>query len=387
MLHEKWEYNDTLALQNLVGFEAICQNCNLVHHMGFASAHNLSKEALHQFVKVNGLREKEARVLVKRAFEQWEKRSAITNWHQTLSWLSRHAGRYGLDARDILYLQGSLFRLSSEYYSELMDVPLVGYKRALLFKGMGIDTIEKLANTRKESLYSHPSVNQSKDGSFWSQIPMILQYAKALHENRTIVVGQAPLASSSDAPSILDLEYDPVQPLTFVIGVMAPDGKTQQWFAEDENQEKCALEEFITSSRAEDRCYVTYSSTSADEPILMSCMSKHGLPSEKLRQVRFLDLFYDVIFTQRNDRQKIFLPVRSMTAKYVSEYFGYREPKRLKIHDGLQALSAFQQYQRTRDSKLRKEILGYNRSDLERTALIFNKLKELSVSSMPRQPK
>ena len=82
-------------------------------------------------------------------------------------------------------------------------------------------------------------------------------------------------------------------------------------------------------------------------------------------------------------KQQIFLPMKGQIgAKEVSDYFGYHEPKNLKIHDGLEALMAYKWYLKNRRDLIKQQILAYNCSDLKRIALIFKRLSVLLQSSV-----
>jgi uncharacterized protein YprB with RNaseH-like and TPR domain len=66
-----------------------------------------------------------------------------------------------------------------------------------------------------------------------------------------------------------------------------------------------------------------------------------------------------------------------MSEKSVAEFFGYKKPPDLKIEDGFQALLYFNMYLKTRDEKIKEEILRYNKCDLERAQYIYLNLLKL----------
>jgi uncharacterized protein YprB with RNaseH-like and TPR domain len=155
-------------------------------------------------------------------------------------------------------------------------------------------------------------------------------------------------------------------------------GKVIQRFLDDPRNERELLEWFVDWLSKTKTTLITYASKSADEPQLRNALGKFGLPLNCLSRVQFLDLFYDVIFTQSPRNQKVFLPIiGNMGEKEVSQYFGYREPEDAEIHDGLQALMAYQQYLRKRSERIKNELLAYNCRDLERTAVIYCALRRL----------
>lgn len=94
--HEIWEYNDQTKVQRLAGMIALCPNCHMVKHFGFARITGKEKEAFNHFMKVNGLKKKEAEAEISKSFEVWRKRSLI-DWELDLSELNQ----YGIDVSKI----------------------------------------------------------------------------------------------------------------------------------------------------------------------------------------------------------------------------------------------------------------------------------------------
>lgn len=73
--HEIWEFNDKKLTQTLIGMIALCPNCHLVKHMGFANISGKRNIATNHFIKVNNLKKDEAQILINDAFVLWKKRS------------------------------------------------------------------------------------------------------------------------------------------------------------------------------------------------------------------------------------------------------------------------------------------------------------------------
>lgn len=73
--HEIWEFNDKKLIQTLIGMIALCPNCHLVKHMGFANISGKRSIATNHFIKVNNLKRDEAQNLINDAFALWKKRS------------------------------------------------------------------------------------------------------------------------------------------------------------------------------------------------------------------------------------------------------------------------------------------------------------------------
>ena len=94
--HEIWEYNDKTNVQRLAGMIALCPSCHSVKHFGFARISGREELALKHFMKINGLKKKEAEKAITDAFELWAKRSA-SEWKLDLSVLKE----YGIDVDKI----------------------------------------------------------------------------------------------------------------------------------------------------------------------------------------------------------------------------------------------------------------------------------------------
>lgn len=90
--HEIWEYNDKKGIRKLAGLHALCPDCHMVKHIGYARVTGKYDQALKHFMKVNGLRKNEAEEQVKAAFQRWRDRSKM-EWTLDLSILKR----YGID--------------------------------------------------------------------------------------------------------------------------------------------------------------------------------------------------------------------------------------------------------------------------------------------------
>jgi len=94
--HEIWEYNEKTGVQKLAGMISLCPNCHMVKHFGFARISGKEEWALKHFMKVNGLKKKEAEQAIADAFEVWMKRSKL-EWKLDLSILEE----YGIDVREL----------------------------------------------------------------------------------------------------------------------------------------------------------------------------------------------------------------------------------------------------------------------------------------------
>jgi hypothetical protein len=78
--HELWDYNDANCVQKLTGLIAICKNCHMIKHHGYANilAHKGQldmKELIAHFLKVNNCTEAEYMSHKTHAFKEWTERS------------------------------------------------------------------------------------------------------------------------------------------------------------------------------------------------------------------------------------------------------------------------------------------------------------------------
>ncbi len=80
--HELWEYDITKKVQRLVGFKAICSDCNLVTHFGLAQT--LAEQGkidinkyIEHFCDVNQVDLKAFKNHKTQAFDIWRKRSKV----------------------------------------------------------------------------------------------------------------------------------------------------------------------------------------------------------------------------------------------------------------------------------------------------------------------
>lgn len=94
--HEIWEYNEKTKVRRLAGMLALCPDCHMVKHFGFARVQGKEEQALKHFMKINGLKKKEAQAEIAKAFDVWRKRSTV-DWELDLSGLKK----YGVDVDEL----------------------------------------------------------------------------------------------------------------------------------------------------------------------------------------------------------------------------------------------------------------------------------------------
>jgi predicted RecB family nuclease len=273
--------------------------------------------------------------------------------------------------------------------SLLCSIPMVSRSRARLLQELGMRSVQDVASADCERLRRNPTLLTSRDTSFPFILPLIKMYAEAIRLRRPLVLGFHPaFREVSKQPYFMDLEYDPQGTSrkgrigVFLYGILDSNGNVMQRFLDEPERERELVEWFSNWLSSTRPSLITYSSKSADEPHIRNSMQKYALPTRSLSQARFLDLFYDVIFTQSPRTQMIFLPIAgSISSKTIAYHLGFQEPNGIKIHDGLEALGAYKRYLRTGDEDIRNDLLAYNRCDLERTALIYHRLRELFNSN------
>ncbi|ACZ43138.1 conserved hypothetical protein [Thermobaculum terrenum ATCC BAA-798] len=84
--HEVWEYDDDRRIQRLVDVAALCHDCHMVVHWGYASTRGLGDRALRHLARVNGWSLEDARLYLEAQLELWARRSRHP-WQLDLSWL------------------------------------------------------------------------------------------------------------------------------------------------------------------------------------------------------------------------------------------------------------------------------------------------------------
>jgi hypothetical protein len=97
--HEKWLYDDERHIQILTGFEIVCNDCHLVHHMGRAVLQGLGDRAEAHFRRVNGISAAETMHEKRLAQALHMLRSRLV-WKQDLSFLDAYLAKHGLKKAD-----------------------------------------------------------------------------------------------------------------------------------------------------------------------------------------------------------------------------------------------------------------------------------------------
>jgi uncharacterized protein YprB with RNaseH-like and TPR domain len=260
---------------------------------------------------------------------------------------------------------------------DLTKIPFVEDKREKILNRIGIYSLDDLLSRKPEQIKNKLKEITSK----WIikpniPIELIYYYAKALYENRIFIRKEIPVPDLLYLKNVkfIDLEYVQAKKeeevFIFTIGIMDMDGKVEQYFIENEEEEREAIIKFLEENKG--ITFIGYSSDNADKNILEKCLKKHRLSfSFEIR-----DIYREVINTENVKKQKIFFPLKKQGLKSISEYLGYIPNIEIKIAEGWEVLEKFKLYRKTRDPEIKNEILLYNEEDLKRLAYVFNKLKK-----------
>lgn len=87
--HEKWSYDDKLALQKLEDVVALCRNCHEVKHISRAYAVGRGMDAMEHFMRINQCSQMDFHAALEEANEEYVRRNKIENWVTDISWLEK----------------------------------------------------------------------------------------------------------------------------------------------------------------------------------------------------------------------------------------------------------------------------------------------------------
>lgn len=85
--HEIWEYDLNTHTQKLIGLVALCDDCHMVKHIGFAQLNGKFEEAADHFCLINNCDLEVFNEKIVRAKELFDNRSNIDNWKLDISYL------------------------------------------------------------------------------------------------------------------------------------------------------------------------------------------------------------------------------------------------------------------------------------------------------------
>jgi hypothetical protein len=87
--HEIWQYDDDCRVQKLIGFIALCPNCHLVKHPGFAQIQGKSDQVITQLMLINDITFAQATDYVADAFEIWMDRNQF-KWEIDITYIDEY---------------------------------------------------------------------------------------------------------------------------------------------------------------------------------------------------------------------------------------------------------------------------------------------------------
>lgn len=85
--HEKWSYDEKLALQKLEDVVALCHACHEVKHISRTQLMGRGMEAMEHFMKVNGVSQMEYHAALQQSNEEYLRRNKVEGWVTDISWL------------------------------------------------------------------------------------------------------------------------------------------------------------------------------------------------------------------------------------------------------------------------------------------------------------
>jgi len=270
-------------------------------------------------------------------------------------------------------------KINWEKFYDLKSVPLVGPKTKRILVENGIRNVKHLAALDINNDLSKKVRN----------FALINNYAKAIISNNIVTKKEI----KSDFDNIedyniyfFDAEYNPSGTKygpygIFLLGWMDRNGKVKQLFLDNSKEELKMLKDFNQWVKKEKPLFIAYSSKSADVPHLRNSYARFKLSSKQLEN-SFFDLYYDLLYTSNQRKQKYFLPVAgSFGLKRVSESLGYQQSD-LIISSGFNALTKYEKFLRKKrektKEKIKNDLLIYNKDDLKRTKFIYDYLKAKS---------
>ena len=248
--------------------------------------------------------------------------------------------------------------------------------RADRLKAAGIDTVEKLWKADLADLAKHPAF--ATDDGLLGQLPLLQGYAKAHATGQAVVYAADERLFNLKEPVLhLDLEFDGPAAEVFLYGWLEhKSGKIDQWFEASRPGQERMLRDMVALVKRDDPTVVTWGGASSDLVQLRRASEKYKIDTRWIRQVKWLDLQTDVVYTGNVESQRIYLPVKNFSSDTVAKYFGYQKP-RLKVRDGYQALKLYQAYRRAPRDGIKRDLCEYNAEDIRHTRLILDGVREL----------
>lgn len=251
---------------------------------------------------------------------------------------------------------------------EASVVPGIGPSSAERLRRVGIRTVEELAGASPEVIEANLR--------FSGRSPEVLHArARALVENQLILLRLPELPSGPEV--FLDIETDLSQSYIWLVGLcIGRDGRYRSFFAQEPNDEKKILVEFLNLIG----CYATAnlfscSGSRFEERVLRSRLSYHRLDTSVC--TRIVDLHPIIL-------RSVALPIQSYRVKEIGEFFGYRY-KHPDL-DGYMVGSLYEsKYLGLRKAnerrKLARKLREYNQDDVRCLPFVLGAIERLHAQS------
>jgi predicted RecB family nuclease len=256
----------------------------------------------------------------------------------------------------------------------------VSLRRARALERAGVSTRTQLRKTDAREL-----AVRMRGRRHWVSVDQVEKWQHHAHAYATrnaVFFGRAmPIGTQFIA---LDLEYHQgPNGLVWLIGGCIVDGCERtpfSFWADTPRQERLALQKLTALLDKHRAPLVTWNGCSADIPNLRHASHRAGVEHLPGVLERHIDLFRYVADSFR-------FPLPGLGLKELARYFGI--PRVSTIIDGLDALTHYEEYRRTRRThkkrQLRAKLEEYNREDVESLVVVVDKLRHLAASS-PKLP-
>jgi predicted RecB family nuclease len=236
----------------------------------------------------------------------------------------------------------------------------LGDKHALRLRELGIGDCRTLMHSNPETVAAKLRARRLPISA--NQVELWRKHAESLCTARTLFFGPPPPVAERFIA--LDLEYGPLDPPIWLIGLMLVDRQKARHialWADDQNQERENLKQLQQLLLAyPDLQILTWAGTSADLPQLRNAaarLSVEELP--RLLTYRHFDLFAYV-------RNSLRAPVPELSLPGLASHFGVQRTS--TIENGLQAQLEYKAYRALHDPQIKASrkarLIAYNLDDL-----------------------
>jgi predicted RecB family nuclease len=222
----------------------------------------------------------------------------------------------------------------------------------------GFTTVTELARV-------HPDLLGAKVSGITADRLKFLHYqAKALIDKKHIQLGRVDLPKS-DISLIVDVEGDPLLDLYYLFGVLivTPEGtEFREFLAKDPADEKKAWEEFVAFIRG----YIgvpIYHYGWSEQEIFKVMGERYGTEPEVIQMLeeQGVDLLVRL-------REAVIFPLSFYSLKDIAQYLGFRW--RHEDASGLNSVLWFEEWLKTHDETILKDIVEYNEDDVRATLVL-----------------